>query len=167
MIFVSVGTHEQQFDRLITTIDTLKRDNIIQEDVFIQRGYTSYRPAACEYIDLLGYDMMVEYIRKSSIYITHGGPGSIFLGWQNDKIPIVVPRMKEYGEHVDNHQIDFVKRLEAAKRILAVYSDINDIKNMIIHYARLVNMLQKPMAKNMGLQRLVKNLLAYSCQITK
>ena len=39
MIFVTVGTHEQQFDRLIKCVDELKRENIITEEVVIQSGY--------------------------------------------------------------------------------------------------------------------------------
>ena len=44
MIFVTVGTHEQGFDRLIKEIDRLKEQNVIEEDVIIQKGYTEYEP---------------------------------------------------------------------------------------------------------------------------
>lgn len=36
MIFVTVGTHEQPFNRLIQKVDELKKDGIIQDDVIIQ-----------------------------------------------------------------------------------------------------------------------------------
>ena len=38
MIFVTVGTHEQPFNRLIQKVDELKRDGIIKDDVIIQTG---------------------------------------------------------------------------------------------------------------------------------
>lgn len=38
MIFVTVGTHEQPFNRLIKKVDELKRDGVIQEDVIMQTG---------------------------------------------------------------------------------------------------------------------------------
>ena len=44
MIFVTVGTHEQPFDRLIKCVDELKRDNKIKENVIIQTGYSNYEP---------------------------------------------------------------------------------------------------------------------------
>ena len=47
MIFVTVGTHEQPFDRLIKKIDELKRDDIITEEVFIQTGFSTYEPKFC------------------------------------------------------------------------------------------------------------------------
>ena len=39
MIFVTVGTHEQPFNRLIQKVDELKRDGIIKDEVIIQTGY--------------------------------------------------------------------------------------------------------------------------------
>ena len=39
MIFVTVGTHEQPFNRLIQKIDELKKDGTIQDDVIIQTGF--------------------------------------------------------------------------------------------------------------------------------
>lgn len=37
MIFVTVGTHEQQFNRLVKGMDELILDNVIMEKVFIQK----------------------------------------------------------------------------------------------------------------------------------
>ena len=44
MIFVTVGTHEQQFNRLIKEVDRLVEEGIIKEEVFIQIGYSDYDP---------------------------------------------------------------------------------------------------------------------------
>jgi UDP-N-acetylglucosamine transferase subunit ALG13 len=42
MIFVTVGTHEQPFNRLVQKIDKLKEDGMIIEDVMIQTGLRYY-----------------------------------------------------------------------------------------------------------------------------
>lgn len=39
MIFVTVGTHEQQFDRLVRCVDRLKAEGKITEEVMIQTGF--------------------------------------------------------------------------------------------------------------------------------
>ena len=39
MIFVTVGTHEQPFNRLIQKVDELKCDGVIKDDVIIQTGF--------------------------------------------------------------------------------------------------------------------------------
>lgn len=50
MIFVTVGTHEQPFNRLIQKIDELKKDGIINEDVIIQTGFSTYEPKYCQWL---------------------------------------------------------------------------------------------------------------------
>lgn len=47
MIFVTVGTHEQPFNRLVEYMDRLKENKIIEEDVIIQIGYSTYEPQYC------------------------------------------------------------------------------------------------------------------------
>ena len=42
MIFVTVGTHEQPFNRLIQKIDELKKDGTIQDDVITHGGPASF-----------------------------------------------------------------------------------------------------------------------------
>ena len=42
MIFVTVGTHEQPFNRLVEYMDRLKENGIIAEDVIIQTGFSTY-----------------------------------------------------------------------------------------------------------------------------
>ncbi|MBU3142586.1 PssE/Cps14G family polysaccharide biosynthesis glycosyltransferase [Clostridium sp. CF012] len=133
MIFVTVGTHEQQFNRLIKKVDELKGKNIIKEEVFMQIGYSNYLPVNCDYKKLLTYEEMTKYIMSANIIITHGGPGSIFLPLKYNKVPIVVPRNPLYKEHVDEHQIKFVKKMESQNRIIAVY-DIEEIEENIVEY---------------------------------
>lgn len=133
MIFVTVGTHEQQFDRLIKEIDNLKSKGIIKEEVFIQLGYCQYIPQHCTYEKMLGYDEMRNKMEKSHIIITHGGPATIIMAWQYGKIPIVVPRQPQFDEHVDEHQIWFCKRLEEQKKIIDCI-DINQLKDNILSY---------------------------------
>ena len=55
MIFVTVGTHEQPFDRLVKAIDELKRDQLITDDIFIQTGYSTYSPKYCEWSKFVPY----------------------------------------------------------------------------------------------------------------
>ena len=95
MIFVTVGTHEQQFNRLIREVDELKGSGIICEDVIIQTGYSTYKPQFCEFEKLYSYDQMCEYVSSADITITHGGPSSFIMPLQFGKIPIVVPRQKK------------------------------------------------------------------------
>ncbi len=60
MIFVTVGTHEQPFNRLIQKIDELKKDGTIQDDVIIQTGFSTYEPKYCQWSKLIPYQQMVQ-----------------------------------------------------------------------------------------------------------
>ena len=48
MIFVSVGTHDHPFNRLVKAIDDLKKNEIIKEDVLIQTGFSTNEPKNCQ-----------------------------------------------------------------------------------------------------------------------
>ena len=76
MIFVTVGTHEQQFDRLVKYVDELKGTGVIQEDVIIQTGYSTIRPKYCGWSKFFSYPTMTQYIQEAQIIVTHGGPSS-------------------------------------------------------------------------------------------
>lgn len=139
MIFVTVGTHEQQFNRLIQEIDNLKRDEIITEDVFIQTGYSTYEPKYCEWKKLLAYNEMMTMYEKANIIITHGGPASFMKALEFKKIPIVVPRQEKYGEHINNHQVEFVNLVRKQFNNILEIENIDDLSQTIINYKSLVN----------------------------
>lgn len=148
MIFVMVGTHEQPFDRLIKEIDELKGMGVISDDIFIQSGFTNYSPKNCEFSKIVPYDVVKRKIEEATIVITHGGPASFIASLQAGKIPIVVPRQYEFNEHVNNHQVDFVKAVEERNRnIIGVY-DINDLKDVIMNYETIIKSLNKEKESN-------------------
>lgn len=129
MIFVTVGTHEQQFNRLIKEIDRLKKENLIKDNVFIQTGYSDYIPKYCKYKKFLSYDEMQEFINNADIVITHGGPASFMKSLSNKKRTIIVPRLKKFDEHVNNHQLDFLKNINLKVDYLV---EINDLYTFIL-----------------------------------
>lgn len=132
MIFVTVGTHEQQFNRLIEEIDKLKEEQIITSDVFIQVGFSDYQPQYCEWKQFLSYDEMNSLMKKSDTIITHGGPATFMNVIVNGKKPVVVPRRKKFGEHVNDHQLDFCKRIIQEGYDLVVIEDIKEIREHLI-----------------------------------
>lgn len=142
MIFVTVGTHEQPFDRLVEAVDGLKGKGIIPGDVFIQTGYSSYVPRFCDFSDFIGFNEMIERIQSADIVITHGGTGSIMLVLYNGKIPVVMPRQGTYNEHIDDHQVRFCEKMESKGKILAVY-EADKLESVIANYDRRVDALLK------------------------
>jgi Uncharacterized conserved protein len=148
MIFVTVGTHEQSFERLVKKVDELKRDKIIDEDVIIQKGYTDYEPRYCESYKLIGYNDMQKYLEDARIIITHGGPASFIAPLTIGKIPIVVPRQKDFNEHVNNHQKDFVEQVVARDNSIIPCYDIDDLEKLIKEYDSIVENMKENYKSN-------------------
>ncbi len=149
MIFVTVGTHEQQFNRLIEYIDTLKRDGIINEEVIIQTGFSTYEPKYCKWNKIIPYQEMIKNIADARIVITHGGPATFITPLQVGKIPIVVPRQIQYREHVNNHQVDFVKEMSRRKSAIIPVYDISDLEQKIVNYDTIIrNLSEKNISNN-------------------
>lgn len=129
MIFVTVGTHEQQFNRLIEAIDELKETGMI-DDVMMQIGYSTYVPKYCNYEKFLSYQQMNEYIKQADVIITHGGPSTFMNVLLHGKSPIVVPRQKQYDEHVNDHQKEFLNKIKD-KLDIVVVEDIEKLHKCI------------------------------------
>ena len=137
MIFVTVGTHEQSFNRLIKKVDDLVANGDIKEKVIVQTGFSTYMPKHCEAHKMMSFEEMQQALKNARIVITHGGPSSFIEALQFGKVPIVVPRQEKFNEHVNNHQVDFTKLI--AKRmnnIIPVY-DINDLGQTIDNYEQI------------------------------
>ncbi|MBE5064720.1 multidrug MFS transporter [Bifidobacterium saeculare] len=148
MIFVTVGTHEQPFNRLIEYMDDLKRDSVITEDVVIQTGYSTYEPKYCKWRKFLPYTQMKQNVAEAHIIITHGGPSSFILPLQIGKTPIVVPRQHRFGEHVNDHQVEFVKAVSQRMGIIIPIIDINELQNILLNYDEIVASMPRGMKSN-------------------
>lgn len=134
MIFVTVGTHEQPFNRLIKKVDELVADGKIKEKVVIQTGFSTYVPEHCEWHKMMSFNEMQTAYQTARIIITHGGPSSFLEALQYGKVPIVVPRQVEFNEHINNHQVDFVKLIDKKmNNIIPVY-DIQNLESTIMKY---------------------------------
>lgn len=137
MIFVTVGTHEQPFNRLVQKIDKLKEDGMITEDVMIQTGFSTYEPKNCKWSKLIPYEEMSRNIEQARIVITHGGPASFIAPLQIGKIPIVVPRQKEFDEHVNNHQVEFCNAVKERMGNIIVVENVEKLSEVIADYDRI------------------------------
>lgn len=127
MIFVTVGTHEQPFNRLIKEVDRLVETSVIKDDVFIQTGYSTYEPQFCKWSSLISFDKMNELMETSDIIITHGGPATFMSAIANGKKPIVVPRQEKYDEHVNDHQVDFAQQVKERYNSIEVVTEISEL----------------------------------------
>lgn len=148
MIFVTVGTHEQPFDRLVKCVDDLKKDGSIADEVIFQTGYSTYEPKYCKWQKLFPYQEMLQLVDKARIVITHGGPSSFIMPLQIGKTPIVVPRRHEFNEHVNNHQVSFAKAVADRMGTIIVVEDIDKLGETIRNYDEIIDGMKNGLKSN-------------------
>lgn len=113
MILVTLGTQKQSFNRLL---DMIEKSNI-NDKIIVQAGYTKYKSKKMKILDFVDYQEMDKLIKQADLIITHGGTGSIVTAIKQGKKVIACPRLKKYGEHVDDHQ----------KQIVDIFSEVGYI----------------------------------------
>ena len=148
MIFVTVGTHEQPFNRLIECVDNLKRDGLIKDDVIMQTGYSTYEPQFCAWKMLYPYHEMLRLVEQARIVITHGGPSSFLMPLQIGKIPIVVPRRHEFNEHVNDHQVAFANAVAERMGTITVVDEMDKLGSMIRNYEAMLHEIAGELKSN-------------------
>ena len=112
-IFITLGSQKFQFNRLLRAFDELcEKGTVDVEYVFAQIGYSDYLPTNFSYKKFLDRDEFSKEMGKADIVITHGGTGAIIGAVKKGKKVIAVPRRAQYGEHVDDHQLQLIKQFD-------------------------------------------------------
>lgn len=117
-VFVSVGTHPQPFDRLLREVDRLAGRK--GWEFFAQAGNSGYRPKNFPFRKFLDEREFQERISEASLVISHGGAGTIINCLRQGKRVLVVPRLRRFGEHTNDHQVDLAEALAAEGKVVAV-----------------------------------------------
>lgn len=160
-VFVTVGTHEDPFNRLVAAADKLAADPHYR--VKIQSGYST---VACQFAAasaMMPFDTLQAAMAEADVVITHGGPASIMQAFSHGKVPVVVPRQSQFGEHVDDHQRRFARRL--ADRAVIV-EDIGTLETIVRGWPAAAGGLrvqdlgpERARSFALGLDRLIDELL--------
>ena len=146
MIFVTVGTHEQPFNRLVEYMDKWAESH--DEKVIMQTGFSTYEPKHCEWSKLYPFETMKKLVDDARIVVTHGGPSSFIMPLQVGKVPVVVPRVKELNEHVNDHQLDFAKAVAERQGNIIVVENIDELGDVIDNYEQKVSALKNELSSN-------------------
>ncbi len=149
MIFVTIGTHPDQFDRLIRRIDEIAPQ--IKEKIVVQRGFTKYKPKNVEYFDFT--DNIDKYYRDSRIVIAQSATSLIEFILKYGKPVITVPRESKYKEHINDHQVEFGEYFAKRANVLMI-RDMKDLTPKL-----LINYKKKPKINLDGLHKLQNKIM--------
>lgn len=131
MILVLLGTQNNSFHRLLEEIEENIKDGTIKEEVVVQAGYTKFESKNMKIFDLISKEQLEELQLQADLIITHGGVGSIITSIRKGKKVIAVPRIHQYGEHVNNHQIEIIENFNEKQYIIGI-KKVEDLKQAII-----------------------------------
>ncbi len=123
MILVLLGTQDKPFLRLLKMVSKEIDKGNIKEKVVAQTGYTTFSNEKITTFDFKSKDEIEKLIDKARIIITHAGVGTITECLEKGKKIIVVPRLKKYLEHTNDHQMQITKEFEMKGYVIALYDN--------------------------------------------
>ena len=127
-IFVTTGTQEP-FNRLIKTIDEWA-ETAKNVDIFAQIGNTRYIPKNIEWKNFLDSFQYNNYFKNSDIIISHAGMGTIINALTQQKQILVMPRLKSFKEHRNDHQLSTCEQFEKLDYINIAHNE-NSLKEYL------------------------------------
>lgn len=115
MIVFTLGTIIFPFERAVDWLALLLEREIITEPVIFQHGATPatrLRHPLLTSVPSLTKTEMQESVRQASLVIAHAGQGSTRMLAKMGVSFVLLPRLKRYGEHIDDHQLLFAQAVE-------------------------------------------------------
>jgi beta-1,4-N-acetylglucosaminyltransferase len=121
LIFATVGSTQFRFDRLVQALEQLPSD-----ELFVQHGPVSPPAGAARSTAFMPFPEVVESMERADVVVCHAGAGSILCALRVGHVPVVVPRLKRFGETVDDHQVELASALAREGKVLCV-EDLDEL----------------------------------------
>ncbi|MBQ6840656.1 MAG: hypothetical protein IJO63_00875 [Bacilli bacterium] len=131
MVFVTLGSQDKQFLRLVKEVDKLVKEKVITDEVIVQAGVTKLDTNRIKILDYIDVSDFQKYMNESDYIIAHGGVGSILDAMKLGKKIIAVPREAKYDEIANDHQKQIIAEF-AKKRYIIGCKDVKDLRNAIL-----------------------------------
>ncbi len=159
MIFVTLGTQNFNFIRLLKAVDRAIENNAIREEVVAQIGNNKFQSEHIKCIPFLDKEAFNNYMNAARFIISHGGTGSIITALKSGKKVIVAPRLAKYDEHIDDHQLEILHAFTKMKLIIPLNRNLEDLEEKIknIQQYKLNSFRSNSNDFNKNLTHLIKN----------
>jgi UDP-N-acetylglucosamine transferase subunit ALG13 len=122
VIFLTVGT-QFPFDRLVRAVDEVLGRSAVEDEVFAQVGSRGYRPRHMEWVETLEREAFGQRVAGARALIGHAGTGTILTALEAGKPLLVMPRLRRYGEVVNDHQVATARKFAELGHVLLAYDE--------------------------------------------
>ena len=126
-IFATVGS-TYPLDRLTKELDLIGENK--KYKIFVQIGESKYKPRNIEFTKFLTYQEMQAKIKWADLIISHAGAGSIIDLLISKKKFVLFPRLKQYKEAIDNHQLELCEAFNKKYKIKYTL-DANELPKLL------------------------------------
>lgn len=97
-VFVTLGTRNEPFPRLLEVVEKLINNNIITDHVVVQAGYTRYKSNHMEIFNFCQFEQIDNYIQNAKFIITQESAGICTKCLRYNKKFVVMPRDYRFKE---------------------------------------------------------------------
>ncbi|BBC24645.1 sugar transferase [Pseudanabaena sp. ABRG5-3] len=129
MLLITVGTEQYQFNALMQWIEILIKYQLINEEVLVQYGSSTYLPDGAKAYRWISDQDFSNLIDKASLIISHCDESIAELLEDQDTPYVLVPRLQRFRENVDNHQMEVAEDFE--RRGVAIARSPGDLVKFI------------------------------------
>lgn len=139
---VTLGTSEHYgFRRLVERLHRVVPPHV---SVLWQTGSTDVSGLDLDARVAVPAREMRSAVEEADVVVCHAGTGSSLVALEAGKMPLLVPRRHEHGEHVDSHQVQIAR--DMAARGLARVADASDVTwdDVLCAAAHRVSRLEEP-----------------------
>jgi UDP-N-acetylglucosamine transferase subunit ALG13 len=129
MIFVTIGTQEP-FDRLLRAMDEVAL-LLKGTEIIAQTSLTNYKVKNMKVLNFVAPKEFDMYFSEAKFIVSHAGMGTIISALEREKPIIVMPRLIQYSEHRNEHQLATAKRFDELGYIHVAYNE-QELKSKIL-----------------------------------
>ena len=127
-ILVSVGTiSNYRFDRLVDLVMQIAEPS---DDITWQLGCTTREDLPGKVHSTIPKGQLLEIAQQSDIVFSHCGIGTLLDLLELGIRPLVLTRLKKFGEHIDDHQVEAIKIFTCLDLVEEIHEDTSR-KNLL------------------------------------
>lgn len=129
-LFVPLGTQKFPFGRIITALNELVEQGIYSADEIVMQSALYPVKPKFTHFGLIPNENFIRYMQEADVIVTHSGVNSIISCMELGKPLVICPRLHQYGEHVDNHQMEIATLMHDKYDVL-ICTDMEDLQDLI------------------------------------
>lgn len=141
-VVVTVGTTDRDFRRLIAH---LVRILPVDAEVLWQTGHSDVSGLDIEAHQMVPQDQLVKAIAEADVVISHAGAGSLALTLEAGKVPVFVPRRADFGEQIDDHQVELARWADSKN--LAIMAEADQVTTSDLEAAAGLQVASNPVGE--------------------